>query len=125
MVEVIVVIREVNSLKPEYYLQFDLPRVPAIGEYISIHRPDLPDPYSEDMIVRCVWWRLNHPETRASVSGDEKLKTGSVEEIFVECEQAVGPLSADRWRDRLTGRAPALEVARLSIRQDEMKAGDE
>src|SRR5712671_5796468 len=124
MTRVTVVIREVGKLNPDYSLEFELPEVPKVGSYISIHRPDNPEPYSEDMIVEKVWWRLHHPETRAVTSGDEPLKIGSLKEIFVECVQAIGPWSTDRWRDKLDQRRkrgaeiPEFEVARVSVRQD-------
>jgi hypothetical protein len=124
MTRVTVVVREVGRLNPDYSLAFELPEVPAVGSYISIHRPDNPEPYSEDMIVEKAWWRLEHPETRAAVAGDEPLKIGSLKEIFVECVQATSPWSSDRWRDALDGQrksgadVPEFEVARLSVRQD-------
>jgi hypothetical protein len=124
MTRVIVVIREVGRLNPDYSLEFELPEVPKVGSYISIHRPDNPEPYSEDMIVEKVWWRLHHPETRAVTSGDEPLKIGLLKEIFVECVQATSPYSTDRWRDKLDRQrksgadVPEFEVARVSVRQD-------
>jgi hypothetical protein len=124
MTRVTVVVREVGRLNPDYSLAFELPEVPAVGSYISIHRPDNPEPYSEDMIVKEVWWRLEHPETRSSTSGDEPQKVGSLKEIFVECVQATSPYSADRWRDKLEQRrehgadVPEFDVARVSVRQD-------
>jgi hypothetical protein len=82
MTQVTVVIREVGRLNPDYSLEFELPEVPKVGSYISVHRPDNPEPYSEDMIVKEVGWRLEHPETRAATSGDEPLKIGSLKEIL-------------------------------------------
>jgi hypothetical protein len=123
MTQVTVVIREVGRLNPDYSLEFELPEVPKVGSYISIHRPDNPEPYSEDRIVEKVWWRLEHPETRA-VTVDEPLKIGSLKEIFVECVQATSPHSTDRWRDTLDRQrkhgadVPEFEVARVSVRQD-------
>jgi hypothetical protein len=124
MVRVTIVVREVGRLNPEYSLDFELPAVPAIGSYISIQRPDKPTPYGEDMIVEKVWWRLDHPETRAVAFGDEKPKLGSLQEILVECVQATGPYSSDQWRDMLDNRRkhgaviPEFDVARVQIRQD-------
>jgi hypothetical protein len=124
MTRVTVVVREVGRLNPDYLLAFELPEVPKVGSYISIHRPDNPEPYSEDMIVKEVWWRLEHPETRSSTSGDEPQKVGSLKEIFVECVQATSPYSTDRWRDKLDRQrksgadVPEFEVARVSVRQD-------
>ncbi|GAN81474.1 hypothetical protein Aam_096_033 [Acidocella aminolytica 101 = DSM 11237] len=83
----VIVDREVGCLKPNYSLKFDLPKVPAIGSYLSIQRPNKPEPYGKDLVVRQAWWRLKHPETEGSCeSGREK--TGGVTEIFVECDPA-------------------------------------
>jgi hypothetical protein len=122
MTRVVIVVREVGRLKPDYSLEFDLPEVPQPGSYISIQRPDQPEPYGEDLIVQQVWWRLKHPEIGGF--GSEPPKVGATTEILVECAQAIGPYSTDRWRDTLTGKrangieVPELEVARVSIRQD-------
>jgi hypothetical protein len=122
MTRVLIVIREVGKLNPEYSLEFELPEVPTVGSYISIHRPDKPEPHGEDLIVQQVWWRLKHPET--SGFGSEPSKVGEVSEIIVECIQAIGPYSSDHWRDMLERRRahgaeiPEFEVARLSVRQD-------
>ncbi|MET4601086.1 hypothetical protein ABIB90_000537 [Bradyrhizobium sp. JR4.1] len=127
MTRVTIVVREVEKPNPEYSLEFDLPEVPKIGSYISINRPDNPEPYSEDMIVEKVWWRLHHPETRPSYSANEPAKIGKATEIFVECIQATGPYSSDHWRDMLNARRahgakiPEFDVARVQVRQDAFK----
>jgi len=41
MTRAFVVGREVGKLKPDYSLEFEFPEVPKVGDYISIHRPDL------------------------------------------------------------------------------------
>ena len=126
--QLVVVIREAGSLKPDYSLAFDLPAIPRQGDYISIQRPGLPWPYAEDMIVRQVWWRLNHPETeaRALLDAAEEPVVGNTDEIIVECEPAIGPWSSDKWRDSLMrhhreGKVQEFEIARLSVRQDASK----
>ncbi|UQR60248.1 hypothetical protein LRP30_24845 [Bradyrhizobium sp. C-145] len=43
MPRVVIVVREVGKLNPEYSLEFELPEIPTIGSYISINRPDNPD----------------------------------------------------------------------------------
>jgi hypothetical protein len=126
MPKVIIVIREPGRLNSDYSLEFDLPQVPQKGDYISIQRPDKPRPYGEDVIVEQVWWRLDHPET--ATVGSAVPKIGGVIEIFVECSPAVGPYSSDQWRDSLRGAlergdAKRFDVARLSVRQDEIKPG--
>ncbi|MBB3900116.1 hypothetical protein [Roseococcus suduntuyensis] len=125
MIRVTVVVREVGRLSPDYSIDFDLPQIPAVGDYLSVQRPDTPDPYGEDLIVRQVWWRLKYPSTEGYARSGQPVPVGKVQEIFVECDQAIGPWTSDRSRDYLTaaytGRGlqiPELEVARLSIRQD-------
>lgn len=121
---IVIVVREVGGLKPDYSLDFEVPAIPSPGDYLSIQRPDKPKPYGEDVIVRQVWWRLEHPETASVSSGPPKI--GKVEEIFVECEPAIGPWSSDQWRDslerqRARGEVKTFDVARLSVRQDALK----
>jgi hypothetical protein len=70
MTKVVVFVREVGRLDPEFSLEFELPEVPKVGSYISVHRPDI-EPHSEDMIVEKIWWRLHHPETRG-VEGEPR-----------------------------------------------------
>lgn len=120
MVEVVLVVREVGRNSPDYSLHFELPVLPREGDYISINRPDHPEPYSEDVIVRHVWWRLHHPETRASFSGDEKPKVGRLTEIFVECDVALGPYAADHWR-KYHGNAPKFDVSRFAVSEADFK----
>jgi hypothetical protein len=114
MTEVIIVVREPGRLKPDFSLKFDLPEIPAVGSYISINRPDERDPLGEDMIVRKVWWRLFHPIIAGLVSGAEAERAGTVKEIFVECDPAIGPYSTASWRRGLKGRdrVEEFEVSR-------------
>lgn len=125
MIRVIIVVRELGRAKPDYSLPFDLSEVPTVGSYISVNRPNVPEPYSEDLVVRKIWWRLHHPETGSF--GSEPEKVGTLTEVFVECDPAIGPWSSDRWRDMLFAareRGVAVEdfdVSRLSIRQDALK----
>lgn len=124
MFEVTVVVREPGRKKPDYSLPFDLPALPREGDYLSISRPDTPAPWSEDLIVRKVWWRLSHPETNG-VSSGEPLR-GISDEIFIECEIAEGPTSSDQWRDTVnTARekdidVEYLDVERFSVRQSQI-----
>jgi len=119
MFEVIIIVRELGRLKPDYSLNFSLPALPREGDYISITRPDTPKPWSEDLIVRKVWWNLHHPET-AGVAED--VKVGKLTEIFIECDAAEGPYASDHWRKMLGGAAsrgvdvPTFEVERVVLR---------
>jgi hypothetical protein len=121
MVQVIVVVRELGKRKPHYSLRFDLPEVPKIGSYLSINRPDTPEPYSEDLVVRAVWWRLFHPEIGPVVpNGNEKIGGGI--EIFVECDPAIGPYAKDSWRDRLqAAKRRGLDVEEFPVERSRVR----
>lgn len=125
MIDVILVVREAGSITPDYSLHFALPEVPSVGSYVSIHRPDKPEPFSEDVVVRKVWWRLEHPETRASHSGEPRV--GKAVEIFLECDIAEGPHSTDHWRGvvesaRKRGvEVEEFQVARFSARESDFR----
>ena len=100
MVKVIVVVREFFNPKPDYFLEFDLPEIPKVGDYISIFRPNNPN-HSEDLIVRHVWWHLYHPETRGFAPG--KQMVGNVQDVMVECDAALGPYASENWRFTVGG----------------------
>ena len=124
MVRVLITVREIGRLKPDYSLDFDLPEVPRSGDYISVQRPDKPEPYGEDLIVRKVWWRLNHPETGGYSHGNAKI--GSVNEIIIECDPAASPYSSDQWLQLIEGArshgatVEDFEVERFSIRERDL-----
>lgn len=119
MVEVVVVLREFGRKKPDYSLKFVLPTLPRPGDYISINRPDHRQPYSEDAIVRHVWWRLHHPDTRAfGAEGTEMV--GELTEIMVECDIAIGPYATDQWRKSYS-EAEKFDVARFSVTEGELE----
>lgn len=119
-----IVVREVGRTKPDYSLEFDAPSVPEIGSYISIQRPDA-EHHTEDLVVRHVWWTLHHPETGGYGTNPPKL--GSLVEILVECDQAIGPYSRDHWRAGLeAARERGIEVeefnvSRFALSEAEMK----
>jgi len=114
MVNVIVVVRRPGEATPDYSLDFDLPEVPSIGNYISIRRLDSREPFGEDMIVRHVWWRLLHSETHGFSS--ETQKPGSLVEIFVECDPALSPYSSQHWRARLNvAKAKGVEIEDFQV----------
>lgn len=125
MVEVNVVVREPGRESPDYSLDFELPELPAIGSYISITRDGENELYSEDLIVRHVWWRLRHPATDG-VTSDRKL--GRVKEVVVECDIAEGPHASAhwvKWAAAARARGAIVEtfgIARYSIPQEELEA---
>jgi hypothetical protein len=124
MIKVCIIIREPGRTKPDYSLDFNLPTLPRKGDYISVQRPDKPSPWGEDMIVREIWWRLNHPETGGSSSSQPKV--GAVHEIMIECEPATSPYSSDNWKKYVEGYSspkdvPTFDVARLDVREGDLK----
>jgi hypothetical protein len=119
-----IIVRDFGSKKPDYGLFFEFPELPKVGDYISIERPDNPSPWGEDLIVRHIWWRLKHTETRPTA---EREQIGTVNEIFIECDKAIGPWASDRWRDHVTFESEKtgvpiehFDVKRLSYRESQV-----
>jgi hypothetical protein len=126
MVQVVIVVREPGSAKPEYSLKFDLPELPHPGNYISVHRSDVETPHTEDFVVRHVWWMLETTETRGGVTaGDERV--GKFSEVRVECEMALGPHPTDAWHDAMMSHrrkrrvVEEFNVARLNVKQEDLR----
>jgi hypothetical protein len=123
MIDVVIVVREPGRLKPDYSRSFKLPEVPVIGSYISITLADVPEPYSEDFVVRKVWWRLSYPP-QTGIAGESELP-GALTEIMVECDIALGPYATQRWKDRVAAaegrgvQVEKFEVARTVLSQPE------
>ena len=67
----------------EYTLDFDLPSVPQVGDYVSVTRPG--EDGTADFIVRRAWWALNYPSVGVAHGG------GVLHSVIVECEFAHGP----------------------------------
>lgn len=80
----------------DYSLDFELPSVPQLGAYISIRRSD--ERTTEDFIVRRTWWHLGYPDTGFARPSEAPPVYGSVRDITVECEFAVGPYSKENHR---------------------------
>ena len=98
-----------------------------IGDHLERLRERRPlESYDdEDLIVRQVRWRLDHPETGTVASPDAKI--GRIREILVECDPALGPWARDRWRElmeRAKQRGAEIEdfdVLRLNVRHDALE----
>lgn len=120
MIEFHLISREIGRLKPDFSLLMQAPAVPREGDYISVSRPDNVGPYGEDFIVRKVWWRFTHPETAGYGTGPEKK--GSLNELFVECDPAVGPWSGAQWRKyHQRPDVHEMEVARIDVGEERLK----
>lgn len=124
MPKVTIVVREPAKLKPDFSLDFNLPNVPSPGDYISIQRPEHEGLWTEDVIVRHVWYVLSHPEKSAITTGEPKV--GTVKDIMIECEIALSPYSSDSWRrnaEAASERGAAVEefeVARFAVRESDV-----
>lgn len=122
----IVVVRETGRTNPDYSLEFEAPVLPSIGSYLSIKRPDKEHGHTEDLIVRHVWWRLQHAETSGYATGPAKI--GSLIDIQVECDPAIGPYSSDQWRSTLEAarqRGTTVEefnLSRFSVTEAEINS---
>jgi hypothetical protein len=112
-VKIILVAREPDSTKVDFSLEFELPAVPRQGDYISVSRPDVHEPFGEDFIVRHVWWRLRHSETHGYSTTETP---GEFVEVFVECDPATGPYSSQRWRDMLeSARTRGCKIEEMQV----------
>ena len=87
-VRVTLVVHELGRHSVDHFMDFDLPEIPRVGDYISVFSPNSPG-RSKDIIVRHVWWHLNANE------GD----VGRVQDIIVECDVALGPYASEQWKD--------------------------
>lgn len=94
MVKFIVVVRDIGSPRPAYWVEFDAPALPRVGDYMSIQRPDKPSRYGEGLVVRNVWWRLAHGGRRGFPDWPAKQRAG---EVFVECDPAAHQYSNKSW----------------------------
>lgn len=118
-----VVVREIGRLKPDFSLEFEAPVLPTIGSYLSIVRPDAKHGHTEDLIVRRIWWRLHHPVTGGFASSP--VPVGSLVDIQVECDQAIGPHSRDQWRKSLeSARERGVEVEDFEIERFAMSEAE-
>jgi hypothetical protein len=127
MVRVILAVREPGVRKPDFYVPFDLPEVPRVGDYISIFRPysEAYSAHSEDLVVRHVWWHLQYPDTEAVTF--EETKAGRVNDVMVECDMAIGPYARENWRAsverwKATGsEVVVFDVERFSVSESRLK----
>jgi hypothetical protein len=73
MVAVTVVVRKLGRKEPEYSLPFDVPELPKVGSYISLFRSDGHPKWvsSDDLVVRLIWWELEHPTRSEGMSDDD------------------------------------------------------
>ena len=98
--------------------------MPEIGSVISITREGEREPFSEDVVVRHVWYRLKHP-TRDGVT--EGRQVGRVTEIFVECDIAEGPYASDHWRKtaeaarRQGAKVETFPIVRFALRESDLE----
>lgn len=118
MLDVIIAVREPGRLKPDWSSRFLLPEIPEIGSYITINRPGESAPWGEDMVVKKVWWMLFNPNGNSTENSPDHV--GTVKQIIVLCEAALGPFSTKSWRNAHEGRTgvQTFEVARFAWEQE-------
>jgi len=128
MIRIELCVREPGKKEIDFSLPFNVPELPKLGDYISVHRANQGTPHTEDVVVRHVWWMLETPETRTTAeAGTERV--GQLNKIFVECEMALGPYANDRWHETMlryrTSGQPIEEfdVARVSVREKDLRGG--
>ena len=85
-----------------YSLDFDLPALPRVGDYLSITRPGETGTY--DFKVRQIWWHLDYPDNKPyRIVDEDPVVYGSVKELVVECEFAIGPSSCEEHKRECKG----------------------
>ncbi|MBA4797916.1 MAG: hypothetical protein H2043_10980 [Rhizobiales bacterium] len=72
----------------DYLLQFNLPTLPSVGDFLRIRRENSEDPGAEIFCVRGVFWDLSYPSSSSFAAPDE---AGTVSDIWIECEFVRGP----------------------------------
>lgn len=109
-----VIIRENNRMKASFSLAFDLPVLPSVGDYISVFRGEKKF-HSEDVVVRKIWWHLVHPNATACTSSSND-ETGSMREVFIECDLALGPNPCNDWRSYAeAARSKGVSIKKFDI----------
>jgi hypothetical protein len=94
----------------EYSLEFELPGVPNVGDYVSVQRTGQNG--TEDFVVRGCWWELEHPTNQ---TGSPPNRQGSVQFLHVKCEAVLGPRSTPGHQDWCRRAADGKEVERFTF----------
>jgi|SRR5665213_2380860 hypothetical protein len=92
MEKITIVVRKTGSLEPDHSLNFEVPSLPRVGNYLSIHRDDAPRPFGEDLIVRQVWWRMEYPAVNDDRSG---ASVGKLRRSLSNAPKPSGPTRAN------------------------------
>jgi hypothetical protein len=121
MVQVTLVVRRAGDVAVNFWLNFEVPEVPRVGDYISIRRLDQREPFGEDVIVRHIWWKLFHPETHAL---SDEPSVGRLVDIFVECDPALSVHSSEAWRRSVESSGAQVEEFQVS-RRPSLRGEDE
>jgi hypothetical protein len=128
MVRVTIVIRKLGRTEIEYSLPLSLSEIPQVGHYISLFRSDNRERSRDDLIVRHVWWHIDHPTPADGGSDSDLVKEGREREILVECDHAYGPYLVEKHRRFMEQEAiekgvpiESFGVSRVVIPTDETK----
>ena len=74
----------------DYSLDFEIPALPNIGDYMTVVRP--PDLGTSDFIVRRIHWGLQSDPYNPTATAH---RVGTCTGITIECEFALSPYSSD------------------------------
>lgn len=100
----------------DYSLDMMMPALPREGDYISVLRSggapkDDKHIGSEDFIVRRVWWMLDWPDDGQISHTAGEGPVGTVTQIGIECEYAIGHYSSQAHKDGAGSDAKKFEAS--------------
>lgn len=100
----------------DYSLEMMVPALPREGDYISVLRSGVPatDPDhlgTEDFIVRRVWWNFDYPDNGKMSHTAGEAPVGSVTQIGIECEFAIGAYSSKAHKNGAGAGAQTFEAS--------------
>lgn len=115
MIKVRLVIVPPGGGEADYSLDMMVPALPREGDYISVLRSgaapkDDEHTGSEDFIVRRVWWMFDFPDDGKMSHTDGEGPVGSVTQIGVECEFAIGHYSSKAHKNAAGSDAKTFEA---------------
>ena len=100
----------------DYSLEMMVPALPREGDYITVLRsgaPAIDDDHigSEDFIVRRVWWNFDYPDDGKMSHTAGEGPVGTVTQIGIECEFAIGAYSSKAHKAGAGPKAQTFEAS--------------
>ena len=100
----------------DYSLDMMVPAIPREGDYISVlrsgnHPKDGQHTGSEDFIVRRVWWLFDYPDDGQLSHSSDNAPVGTVTQIGIECEFAIGHFSSEAHKAAAGASAQKFEAS--------------